>query len=117
MSHNQAPNVHLQIGGNQVECSVGVCCQIPRLLLSAVCSVNFLHLGGLIGSAFNLLQRRQVIIIAKSLIIVVDAKTKLDHTMNAASKLGWLIKVETRGQERGVEQEPNQVLDCLVRLV
>merc|ERR1711861_12856 len=37
--------------------------------------------------------------------------------MDAGSKGGWLIQGETRGEHRGVEEQPDQVLDGLVVLV
>merc|ERR1719375_606279 len=80
-------------------------------------SVNFLHLGGLISSTLNFLERWEVVIITEALIIVVNAETKLDHAVNASSKLGRLVEVETRCQEGSVEEEPDEILDSLVRLV
>merc|ERR1712045_36970 len=37
--------------------------------------------------------------------------------MDAASKLSWLVQIESRGQQGGVEEQPNQVLHRLVGLV
>jgi len=80
-------------------------------------SVDLFHLGSLISSTLNLLQRRQVVVITKAIIIVIDAKAKLDHSVDSASELSWLIKVETRSEQRCVKQEPDQILDGLVGLV
>merc|ERR1712238_405164 len=79
--------------------------------------VNLLHLRGLVSSAVDLLQRRQVVIVTQTLIVIVDAQAKLDHAVDAPSELRGLIEVEARGQQGRVEQQPNQVLDGLVRLV
>merc|ERR1719421_2678382 len=82
-----------------------------------VSSIHFLHLGSFLCGAFNLLQRRQIIIITQALIIIVNAQSKLDHTMNTACKLSWLIKIEPRGEQGGVKQQPDQVLHGLIRLI
>jgi UPF0716 family protein affecting phage T7 exclusion len=37
--------------------------------------------------------------------------------MDAASELGGFIQIETRCEERGVEEQPNQILHGLVRFV
>mmetsp|Transcript_50154 Transcript_50154/g.82618 ORF Transcript_50154/g.82618 Transcript_50154/m.82618 type:complete len:468 (+) Transcript_50154:273-1676(+) len=37
--------------------------------------------------------------------------------MDAASELGWFIQIEARCEERGVEEQPDQILHGLVRLV
>ena len=79
--------------------------------------INLLHLGGLISSSLHFLKWRQVVIISKSLIIIVNAQAKLDHAMDAASELGGFIQIETRCEERGVEEQPNQILHGLVRFV
>merc|ERR1712217_805171 len=79
--------------------------------------VDLLHLGGLVSSTIDLLERGKVVIIPETLIVVVDAKSKLDHAMNAACKLRWLVEIESRRQEGGVEEKPDQILDGLVRFV
>merc|ERR1719265_604994 len=79
-------------------------------------SVHLLHLRGLVRSALNLLKRREVII-AKALVVVVDAQAELDHTVDATRELRWLVQVEARGQQRSVEKKPDQVFDGLVGLV
>eukprot|EP00438_Fugacium_kawagutii_P023553 Skav200908 [mRNA] locus=scaffold1581:347272:347682:- [translate_table: standard] len=79
--------------------------------------VNLLHLGRFIGSSFDFLKRWQVVVITKSLVIIINAQAKLDHAMNAACELGGLIQVEAGGEERCVEEQPNQILHGLVRLV
>merc|ERR1712086_282479 len=80
-------------------------------------SVDLLHLGGLVCSTLNLLQRRELIVIAQALIIIIDAEAKLDHAVDAAGKLRWFVQVETRSKQRGIEEEPDQVLHSLVGLV
>merc|ERR1711967_188770 len=76
--------------------------------------VNFLHLGAII-----VLKRWEVIIIAllRGSIVVINAKTKLDHAVNAASEGGWLIQGEARGEEGSVEEEPDEILDRFVVFV
>merc|ERR1719235_1482502 len=81
------------------------------------CLVNLLHLGGLVRGALDFLERRQVIVVAEPLVIIIDAQPKLDHAVNAASELGWLVQVEAAREQGGIEQQPNEVLDRLVRLV
>merc|ERR1719482_1867402 len=71
--------------------------------------IDLLHLGALI-----VLERREVIIV---LISVVNAETKLDHAVDAASKGDRLIQGEARCEQRGVKQQPDKVLDSLVVLV
>merc|ERR1712094_40729 len=73
--------------------------------------IDLLHLGSLIRSTFNFFERRKVII------VTINAQAQLDHAVDAASKLSWLIEVEARCEQRGVKEQPNQVLDSLVRLV
>eukprot|EP00438_Fugacium_kawagutii_P005796 Skav203225 [mRNA] locus=scaffold2292:247255:247665:- [translate_table: standard] len=79
--------------------------------------VDLLHLGRFISSSFNFLKRWQVVVIAKSLVIIINAQAKLDHAMDAACKLGGFIQVEAGGEERSVEEQPDQILHGLVRLV
>merc|ERR1712137_876545 len=76
--------------------------------------VDLLHLRALI-----VLQRRQVIIVLFLFgnIILVNAQTKLDHAVDTASEGGGLIEVEARGQQRGVEQEPDEVFHSFVVFV
>ena len=42
----------------------------------------------------SLVERRQVIIVSKALVIIINAQAKLDHAVDAASELCWLIEVE-----------------------
>merc|ERR1712159_458302 len=84
---------------------------------NAIYSVYLLHLRGLIGSTFNLLEWWQVIVVTKALIIIVDAEAQFDHAMNTTCELCRLIKVEARCKQRRVEEKPNQILHGLVRLV
>mmetsp|Transcript_98056 Transcript_98056/g.253588 ORF Transcript_98056/g.253588 Transcript_98056/m.253588 type:complete len:206 (-) Transcript_98056:1795-2412(-) len=81
------------------------------------CLVDLLHLRRLVSSALDLLQRRQVIVITEALVVIVDAQAQLDHAVDAAGKLRRLVKVEAGGEQGGVEQQPDQVLHRLVRLV
>merc|ERR1739846_299547 len=77
-------------------------------------SVNFFHLRGLISSTIHLLEGWQVVVITQTLVIIVDAQPQLDHSVNTASKLSWLIQIEARSKEGRVKQQPNQILHCLV---
>eukprot|EP00438_Fugacium_kawagutii_P011597 Skav217344 [mRNA] locus=scaffold1410:402598:403008:+ [translate_table: standard] len=79
--------------------------------------VDLLHLRRFICCSFNFLKRWQVVIIAESLVIIVNAQAKLDHAMDAACELGGLIQVEAGGEERSVEEQPDQILHSLVGLV
>ena len=79
--------------------------------------VDLLHLGGLISCTLDFLKRGQVIVVAQALVIVVDAEAELDHAVDAAGELGRLIQVEAGGEERSVEEQPDQVLHRLVRLI
>merc|ERR1711862_277285 len=69
-----------------------------------VASVNFLHLGSLVSSAFRFLKWGQVIIISQALVVVINAEAELDHAVNAASKLRGLVQVEAGRKERGVKE-------------
>merc|ERR1712178_312543 len=77
------------------------------------CSINLLHLGSLISGSLHLFQRRQVVVIAETLVVVVNAESKLDHAVDPPSELGGLIEVEAGGQQGSIEKEPDQVLHCL----
>ena len=79
--------------------------------------VDFLHLGCLIGSTLDLFERRQVVIVAQAHVVVVNAEAKLDHTVNATCKQRRLNEVEAGGEKRRIEEQPDKVLDGLVRLV
>merc|ERR1711879_958911 len=65
---------------------------------SLVRLIDFLHLGRLICSALNLFKWWEVIVIAKALVVVINAEAKLDHAVNAACKLSRLVEVEARRQ-------------------
>mmetsp|Transcript_26698 Transcript_26698/g.74554 ORF Transcript_26698/g.74554 Transcript_26698/m.74554 type:complete len:584 (+) Transcript_26698:103-1854(+) len=77
-------------------------------------SVHLLHLGRLISSTFDFFQGRQVVVVAEALIIVIDAQAELDHAVDAPSKLCWLVEVEARGEQGGIEKEPDEVLHCFI---
>ena len=74
-------------------------------------SINFLHLGGLLVRAFNLLKRRQVVV--ARIVVVVDAQAELDHAVDAPGELRRLIQREARRQQRRVE--PQQGTASLTR--
>ena len=50
-------------------------------------------------------------------VVVIDGKSELDHSVDSGGELGGLIQGESGGKERGVEQQPDKVLDGLVSLV
>merc|ERR1712224_232864 len=81
------------------------------------CSVDLFHLGCLIRSALDFLKWGEVIIVTQALVIIIDAQAQFDHAVDATCELCWLIKVETRGEQRSVKEQPDQVLYGLVRLV
>merc|ERR1712151_753529 len=54
--------------------------------------VDFLHLGGLVCRTLNLLKRREIIIVTKALVIVINAEAELDHAVNPACELRRLVK-------------------------
>merc|ERR1711988_1575481 len=110
MCTTQHLTVQHKVAGTQERCT-----HILEFISSL--SVHFLHLRSLIGCAFYLLEWRQVIVVAKALIVVINAQTQLDHTVDTTSKLCGLIEVEAGGEERCVKQEPNEIFHSLVRLV
>ena len=64
--------------------------------------------------AQHLLQRRQAIVFAQAL-VVVDAEAQLDHAVDEARKMRGLLQVEARGQQGGVEEQPDLILHDLAR--
>jgi len=77
--------------------------------------IDLLHLVHLLVGALNLLERRQVRI---ALVLgIVDGEAELDHAVDAPSELGRLLEGKAGRQQRGVEEEPDQILDGLVGLV
>ena len=82
-----------------------------------VASIHLLHLRRLICGPLHLLQQKKVVVITRTFILIIDAKSELGHTVNASRKLRWLVQVEERGEKRRIEKEPDQILHCLVRIV
>mmetsp|Transcript_40565 Transcript_40565/g.79943 ORF Transcript_40565/g.79943 Transcript_40565/m.79943 type:complete len:755 (+) Transcript_40565:170-2434(+) len=78
--------------------------------------VDLLHLGGVLCGALSLLERGEVCA-CLLLLVLVDAEAELDHPVDAGGELGRLLEGEPGGQEGGVEEEPDEVLDRLVGLV
>jgi len=37
--------------------------------------------------------------------IIINAETKLDHTVDPAGVLSWILKVESGAQQRGLEEQ------------
>merc|ERR1712170_175617 len=91
--------------------------QRNSLVSCLACSIDLLHLGGLVGSTLHLLQWWQIVIIAEAFVVIVDAQSELNHAVDTTSELSRLVQIEARGQQGGVEEEPDQVLHGLVRLV
>merc|ERR1712122_237206 len=79
--------------------------------------INLLHSW----SIFRLsLEKWHVGVIGDSgigLIVLVDAKTELDHPVDAARMHGGVLKAEARAEERGLEEQEDKVLHRLVILV
>merc|ERR1712085_55264 len=72
-------------------------------------SVNLLHLRRLVSGPFHFLKRGKV--------VIVNAQAKFDHAVDASSELCGFIEVETRGEQGGVKEKPNQVFHGFVRFV
>ena len=78
--------------------------------------IDFLHDGSVI-----VLKRGEVVVLVLSvdhvsgiLFVLVDGETELDELVDAASELGGLVKGEAGGEQRGLVQEPDKVLDGAV---
>merc|ERR1740121_3121311 len=81
--------------------------QVPYL-------VDFFHLGRLVSGTLNFLKWWKIVVITQSFVVIVDAQTKLNHSMNAACKLCRLVQVEARREQGGVEKQPDQIFHCFV---
>merc|ERR1711977_617794 len=83
----------------------------PRRLL-----IDLLH-GRLLVEAV-LLERREVVHVrVEVVLVVVDRETELDEAVDARREGRRLVEREARRQERRVVEQPDEVLDRLVRLV
>merc|ERR1712083_436661 len=80
-------------------------------------SVDLLHLRSLIGGPINLLKWWKVVVVSQALVVIVNAQAKFDHAMNASCKLCGLVEVEAGSEKGRIEEQPDQVLHSLVRLV
>ena len=49
--------------------------------------------------------------------VLVDGETELDHAVDAAAEGVGLVEGEARGEQRGLEEEEDEILDGLVALV
>merc|ERR1719323_222017 len=81
--------------------------------------VNFLHSGSIFGVS---LQRWHLGVITSSInisrvILLVNAKTKLDHSVDPLGVNGRVLKTESRTEESSLEQQENKIFDGLVVLV
>merc|ERR1712087_622385 len=78
--------------------------------------IDLLHCGLLVEAV--LLQGREVVHVRVELVVVVvDRQAELDEAVDARGEGRGLVQGEARGQQRGVVEEPDEVLDGLVRLV
>merc|ERR1712184_156722 len=93
---------------------VGRSAHAPR---HSTTSINLFHLRRLISCTLDLLKWGKVIVVSQTLIVIINTQAELDHAVDATRELCWLIEVEARCQQGGVEEEPDQVLHSLVRLV
>mmetsp|Transcript_2822 Transcript_2822/g.5959 ORF Transcript_2822/g.5959 Transcript_2822/m.5959 type:complete len:300 (+) Transcript_2822:299-1198(+) len=75
--------------------------------------IDLLHLGALV---VVFLQRGKLLHIIR-LIVLLDGEAKLDHAVDAASESRWLVQREARGEQRGLEEQVDEILDRLVALV
>merc|ERR1719323_2469868 len=81
--------------------------------------VNFLHSGSIFGIS---LQRWHLGVITSGInisrvILLVNAKTKLDHSVDPLGVNGRVLKTESRTEESSLEQQENKIFDGLVVLV
>merc|ERR1719152_158619 len=79
--------------------------------------VHLLH-GGLFVELLVLVELRKLLVIRSlGALIVVNGETELDKAVDAVGEGGRLVEREARGEEGGVVEQPDQVLDGLVALV
>jgi len=81
-----------------------------------VCLIDFFHVADCFTSRGVGLEGGQV----RGLFSdgrLVDAHSELDHSVDARRKGSWVFEGETRSEEGGLKEEPNEVLDRLVTLV
>merc|ERR1712200_88306 len=78
--------------------------------------INFFHSAGILSVS---LKGWHVHVISNSLfsLILVNAKTKLDHAVNPRCVPHGILEAETRGQQAGLKQQHNKILDRLVILI
>merc|ERR1712003_263229 len=74
-------------------------------------SIDLLHLGSLVSGAVHFLKGWKIVVVSEALVIIIDAKSKLDHPVDATSELSRLIEIKSGGQERGIEEEPDQIFN------
>merc|ERR1719361_3114033 len=78
------------------------------------------HLIIIVVILFVVVRHRHILIVVIIIVIVVilkDGESELDELVDAAGKLDGFLEREARGQQRRLEQQPDQVLDRLVRWV
>merc|ERR1719371_10924 len=63
------------------------------------------------------LEGRELLDVVVALVVVLDREAELDHAVDARGERGGLVEREARREERGLEEEVDEVLDRLVALV
>merc|ERR1719323_2044897 len=81
--------------------------------------VNFLHSGSIFGVS---LQRWHLGVITSGIhisrvVLLVNAKTKLDHSVDPLGVNGRVLKTESRTEKSSLEQQENKIFDRLVVLI
>mmetsp|Transcript_36274 Transcript_36274/g.82669 ORF Transcript_36274/g.82669 Transcript_36274/m.82669 type:complete len:537 (-) Transcript_36274:669-2279(-) len=78
--------------------------------------VDLLHHATASGGSGIVLLKRGDVAAVILIIALVNAEAELDHAVEASSELVGVIESEAGGEEGGLEQEPDEVLDGLVAL-
>ena len=76
--------------------------------------IDLLHLRAAI---VVVLEGRELLDVLVALVVVLDREAELDHAVDARGERGGLVEREARREERGLEEEVDEVLDRLVALV
>merc|ERR1712224_1119868 len=76
--------------------------------------IDLLHLRAAI---VVVLEERELLDVLGALVVVLDREAELDHAVDARGDRGGLVEREARREERGLEEEVDEVLDRLVALV
>ena len=57
-------------------------------------SFDLFHIGGLIRNTVNLLPGCEVVVIFQALITIINAEAHIDHAVDEACELRWLVQLE-----------------------